>query len=84
MSHIRKLDASMQILDSYVTEYNQTLVVKFYSKPMGEVSYPNYEYHYWFVAKICFTIWLIKCIFGIAEVCRVCYAVAIHFRCHFN
>ena len=37
---------------------------------MGEVSYLNYEYHYWFVAKICFIIWLTKWIFGVAKFVR--------------
>lgn len=38
-----------------------------YSKPMGEVSFLDYEYHYWFVAEICFNIRVIKWIFGIAK-----------------
>ena len=38
-----------------------------YSKPMGVVSFLDYEYHYWFVAEICFNIRVIKWIFGIAK-----------------
>ena len=45
--------------------FNSQLKKLYISDKMGEVSYLNYEYRYWLVAKTYFTIWLIKWICGI-------------------
>ena len=55
-THVRKLAARANRKFRFYGMWPEFWGYSLYSKPMEEVSYLNYEYRYWFVAEICFTI----------------------------
>ena len=80
MSHVHELQACANRKFTFYGIRPELWWSNLYSKPIGEVSYLNYEYCYWYVAKICFTIYMTNEVdFWHSEVCRVCYTIPIHF-----